>query len=138
MALKEPEEERRVKSREIDGTAFSIVSYLHGLNALGNWPRSVPVHIIKPHEEKEGAQEPQPGRGRGKAVSHSCHTPGSKGSLFQGGFYNMCISFFFPRVFQMINISSGQRGEENQSNPERPGGCLRVSRACEPEIKCGL
>lgn len=82
MALKGPEEERRVKRRETDGTAFSIVSYLHGLNALGSWPRSVPVHIIKPHEEKEGVQEPQPGRGRGEAMSHSGRTPGSKGSLF--------------------------------------------------------
>lgn len=79
--LKEPEKERRVKRREIDGTAFSIVSYLHGLNALGSRPQSVPVHIIKTHEEEEGAKEPQPGRGRREAVSHSCRTPGSKGSL---------------------------------------------------------
>lgn len=84
--MKELEEERRVKTREIDGTAFSIVSYLHGLNALGSWPRSVPVHIIKPHEEKEGMQELQPGRGRGEAASRSSHTPGTKGSLFRGGF----------------------------------------------------
>lgn len=60
--LKEPEEDRRVKRRDIDGTAFSIISYLHGLNALGSWPRSVPVHIIKPQEEREGSQEPQPGQ----------------------------------------------------------------------------
>lgn len=84
--LKEPEEERRAKRSEIDGTVFSIVSYLHGLNALGSWPWSVPVHIIKPHEAKEGALEPQPGRGHGEAGSHSCRTPGSKGSLFREGF----------------------------------------------------
>lgn len=99
MALKEPEQERRVKKREIDGTAFSIVSYLHGLNALGSWPRSVPVHIIKPHEEKEAVQELQPGRGRGEAVSHSCCMPGSKDSLFQRGFYNLCIFIYLFFLF---------------------------------------
>lgn len=37
----------------MDDTRSSIVSYLCGLNALGSWPRSVLVHIIKHHEEEE-------------------------------------------------------------------------------------
>lgn len=36
----------------MDDTTSSIVSYLYGLNALGRWPWSVLVHIIKPHEEE--------------------------------------------------------------------------------------
>lgn len=49
----------------MDDTTFSIVSYLCGLNALGSWPRSVLVHIIKPHEEEEGTLEllPDPEHG---------------------------------------------------------------------------
>lgn len=48
------EGERR-KGGEIvmDDTTSSIVSYLCGLNALGSWPWSVLVHIIKLHEEEE-------------------------------------------------------------------------------------
>lgn len=47
--------DRNKRKREIvmDDTTSSIVSYLCGLNALGSWPRSVLVHIIKLHEEEE-------------------------------------------------------------------------------------
>lgn len=54
--------------REIvmDDTTSSIVSYHCGLNALGSWPRSVLVHIIKLHEEEEeGTLELLPGQVHG-------------------------------------------------------------------------
>lgn len=50
----------------MDDTTYSIVSYLCGLNALGSWPRSVLVHIIKLHEEEEeGTLELLPGQVHG-------------------------------------------------------------------------
>lgn len=93
--LKEPEEERREKRSEIDGTVFSIVSYLHGLNALGSWPWSVPVHIIKPHEAKEGALEPRRRRGR---VSQLPHARIQRQPLSRRTFIMWRIFFSSPRI----------------------------------------
>lgn len=66
----------------MDDTTSSIVSYLCGLNALGSWPRSVLVHIIKPHEEEEGTLELLPGQVYGQATSHSWCLLDSKGNRF--------------------------------------------------------
>lgn len=66
----------------MDDTASSIVSYLCGLNALGSWPRSVLVHIIKPHEEEEGTLELLPGQVYGSATSHSWRSQDSEGNRF--------------------------------------------------------
>lgn len=66
----------------MDDTTSSIVSYLCGLNALGSWPWSVLVHIIKSHEEKEGTLELLPGQVHGYAASHSWCLLDSKGNCF--------------------------------------------------------
>lgn len=58
-----PEEERKEKKK--DDNTFGIVSYICGLNALGSWPWSVLVHIIKLQEEKEGTLQLQPGQACG-------------------------------------------------------------------------
>lgn len=54
-----------------------------------------------------------------------------------------CVFLFIYFLFFWQSISDDKHFiwtevGENQSNPERPGGCLRVSIACELEIKCGL
>lgn len=58
----ERERGRTKKSQEkertgivMDDPTSSMVSYLCGLNALGSWPWSVLVHIIKAHEEEKRA-----------------------------------------------------------------------------------
>lgn len=104
----------------MDDTTPCIVSYLGGLNALGSWPRSVRVHIIKPHKGRRGARwSCCPDRPRLTAgLARLQRQP-----LLRGfGFYNLRI---FHKVFQMINISSGQR-QKNQSSPAGPSGCRCV------------
>lgn len=67
MVWREREKEENER-REIvmDDTTSSKVSYLCGLNALGSWPQSVLVHIIKLHEEEEeGTLELLPGQVHG-------------------------------------------------------------------------
>lgn len=50
----------------------------------------------------------------------------TKGLWKRIGFYSLYTLFFLHQVFEMINISSGQR-EKNQSNPAGLGCCLRLS-----------
>lgn len=82
----------------MDDPASSIVSYLCGLNALGSWPQSVLVHIIKAHEEEEeGTLKLLRGQVHGEATSHSCCSDSKRfAKKKRKGFYN---SYFFYHLF---------------------------------------
>lgn len=66
-------------------------------------------------------------------MSHSWRMLDSKGEPFPRriAFYNFFSNFFFQRVFEMINISTGQRGKKNKikvtlQDPAAVCACLSV------------